>query len=132
MPAGETESFEHQTPRVNEAKEFLEIAKNFKDPKELIREALSNSWDAGASKVTLGFDLVQIPGTYRKKIVVSIRDDVEGMSNTKRGKSNTSEIYDFFNLGDSHKPDGSIGTKGHGTKIYYKSKGIFVDPWKNG
>ena len=54
-------------PRINEAREFLEIAKDFKDPKEIIREALSNSWDAGASKVTLKFDLIQIPGTNRKK-----------------------------------------------------------------
>ena len=30
-------------PRVNEAKEFIEIAKDFKDAKEIIREALSNS-----------------------------------------------------------------------------------------
>jgi len=119
-------------PRVNEAREFLEIAKDFKDPKEIIREALSNSWDAGASKVILKFDLVQIPGTSRKKIVVSISDNGEGMSSEKRGDANTSEIEDFFNLGDSHKPYGSIGTKGHGTKIYYKSNGIFVDTWKNG
>ena len=119
-------------PRVNEAREFLEIAKDFKDPKEIIREALSNSWDAGASKVTLNFDLIQIAGTYSKKIVVSIIDDGEGMSSIKRGKANTSEIEDFFNLGDSNKPYGSIGTKGHGTKIYYKSSGIFVDTWKNG
>ena len=119
-------------PRVNEAREFLEIAKDFKDPKEIIREALSNSWDAGASKVTLKFDLIQIPGTYSKKIVVSITDDGEGMSTIKRGEANTSEIEDFFNLGDSNKPYGSIGTKGHGTKIYYKSSGIFVDTWKNG
>ena len=118
-------------PRVNEAREFLEIAKDFKDPKEIIREALSNSWDAGASKVTLIFDLVQIPGTYRKKIVVTITDDGEGMSSIQRGAANTSEIEDFFNLGDSNKPYGSIGTKGHGTKIYYKSSGIFVDTWKN-
>jgi len=120
------------TPRVNEAREFLEIAKDFKDPKEIIREALSNSWDAGASKVTLRFDLVQIPGTYRKKIVVSVSDDGEGMSSTKRSESNTNELEDFFNLGDSNKPYGSIGTKGHGTKIYYKSSGIFVDTWKDG
>ena len=119
-------------PTVNEAREFLEIAKNFKDPKEIIREALSNSWDAGASKATLRLDLVQIPGTHRKKIVVSISDDGEGMSSTKRGEVNTSEIEDFFNLGDSHKPYGSIGTKGHGTKIYYKSSGISVETWKNG
>ncbi len=119
-------------PRVNEAREFLEIAKDFKDPKEIIREALSNSWDAGASRVTLKFDLIQIAGTYSKKILVSIIDDGEGMSSIKRGQANTSEIEDFFNLGDSNKPYGSIGTKGHGTKIYYKSSGIFIDTWKNG
>ena len=38
-------------PHVNEAREFLEIAKDFKDPQEIMREALSNSWDAGAAKV---------------------------------------------------------------------------------
>ncbi len=122
----------NQKPGVNEAKEFLEIAKNFRDSKEIIREALSNSWDAGASKVALKFDLIQIPGTHRRKIVVSITDDGEGMSSTKRGEANTSELEDFFSLGYSNKPYGSIGTKGHGTKIYYKSSGMFVDTWKNG
>jgi len=119
-------------PRVNEAREFLEIAKDFKDPKEIIREALSNAWDAGASKAVLKFDLIQIPGTRKKKIIVEIEDDGEGMSSVKREGIGTSEIEDFFNLGDSHKPYGSIGTKGHGTKIYYKSNGIIVDTWKNG
>jgi len=65
-------------PRVNEAREFLEIAKDFKDPKEIIREALSNSWDAGASKATLRFDLVPIANTRKKKIIVEILDDGEG------------------------------------------------------
>jgi len=119
-------------PRVNEAREFLEIAKDFKDPKEIIREALSNSWDAEATKVTLKFDLLRIPETRRKKIMVEITDDGDGMSSMKREGIGTSEIEDFFNLGDSNKPYGSIGTKGHGTKIYYKSNGITVDTWKNG
>lgn len=119
-------------PRINEAREFLEIAKDFKDPKEIIREALSNSWDARAEKVLLRFDLVRIPGTRRKKLVVEINDDGEGMSNTVRDGIGTSEIEDFFNLGDSHKVDGTIGTKGHGTKIYYKSDAIVFDTWKNG
>lgn len=119
-------------PRVNEAREFIEIAKDFKDPKEIIREALSNAWDAGASKTILKFNLMRIPGTRKKKIMVEISDDGEGMSCMKREGIDTSEIEDFFNLGDSHKSYGSIGTKGHGTKIYYKSDGIFVDTWKNG
>lgn len=119
-------------PRVNEAREFLEIAKDVKDPKEIIREALSNSWDAGASKISLKFELARITGTNKKKIMVSIEDDGEGMGSNVRDGIGTSEIEDFFNLGDSHKAFGSIGTKGHGTKIYYKSQGIVVDTWKNG
>lgn len=119
-------------PRVNEAREFLEIAKDFKDPKEIIREALSNSWDAGASKVTLKFSLIPIAGTKKKKIMVEIADDGEGMSSEQRPNAGSSEIEGFFNLGDSFKPFGSIGSKGHGTKIYYKSLGIKVETWKRG
>jgi hypothetical protein len=117
---------------VNEAREFLEIAKDFKDPKEIIREALSNSWDAGATQVSILFDLVPIPGTRRRKIKVTIEDNGEGMSSEARPQVGSSEIEGFFNLGDSGKPEGSIGSKGHGTKIYYKSRGITIDTWKNG
>ncbi len=119
-------------PRVNEAREFLEIAKDFKDPKEIIREALSNSWDAESSHVSIRFDLIRISGTRSKKIVVEISDDGEGMSNEPREVIDCSEIEGFFNLGDSLKRQGSIGTKGHGKKIYYKSHGITVDTWKGG
>ncbi len=118
-------------PRVNEAREFLEIAKDFKDPKEIIREALSNSWDARASKTSLRFGLAPVPGTRRRKITVEIIDNGEGMSSEPRPEIGCSEIEGFFNLGDSYKPHGSIGSKGHGTKIYYKSEGITVDTWKN-
>lgn len=119
-------------PRVNEAREFLEIAKDFKDPKEIIREALSNSWDAGASKASIKFTLVPHPGTRKKKILVEITDDGEGMSTAPRPIVGSSELEGFYNLGDSGKPYGSIGSKGHGTKIYYKSLGIKVETWKLG
>ena len=120
-------------PRVNEAREFLEIAKDFKDPKEIIREALSNSWDAGANFVELKFELARIPGMPRaRKIMVHINDNGDGMSSEQRESVGSSEIEGFFNLGDTLKPQGSIGSKGHGTKIYYKSEGIAIDTWKNG
>ena len=96
-------------PRVNEAREFLEIAKDFKDPKEIIREALSNSWDAGASLVQIKFNLARIPSTRRNKIMVEITDDGEGMSDTERQPRAATEIASFFNLGDSWKSHGSIG-----------------------
>ena len=119
-------------PRVNAAREFLEIAKDFKDSKEIIREALSNSYDAGANNVEMKFTLVPVRGTRRKSIRVEITDDGEGMSTDPRPAIGCSEIEGFFNLGDSHKHEGAIGSKGHGTKIYYKSEGITVDTWKNG
>ena len=34
------------------------LLKDFKDPKEIIREALRNSWDAGASEVSIKFLLI--------------------------------------------------------------------------
>ncbi|VVD29221.1 conserved protein of unknown function [Paraburkholderia dioscoreae] len=119
-------------PRVNEAREFLEIAKDFKDPKEILREALSNCWDAGASKATIKFSLLPCPGSKRKKIRVEIIDNGDGMSADPRGDGKPSEVESFFNLGDSYKHYGSIGSKGHGTKIYYKSLGITLDSWKDG
>ena len=54
------------------------------------------------------------------------------MSSDPRPSVGSSEIEGFFNLGDSGKPHGSIGSKGHGTKIYYKSMGVRVETWRNG
>ena len=119
-------------PRVNEAREFLEIAKDFKDPKELLREAISNSWDANAQQVSIKFDLASINGTRSRKIMVRIEDDGDGMSSEDRSEDVPSEIEGFFNLGDSYKGSHQIGSKGHGTKIYYKSSGIFVETYKSG
>jgi len=42
-----------KTPQVNEVNEFLEIASDFEDPLEVIRESLSNSYDAGATEVEI-------------------------------------------------------------------------------
>src|SRR5262249_37541549 len=113
----ESKTITGQRPRVNEAREFIEIAKDFKRPQELLREALSNAWDAHATTVTIVIDGAKAttgPRGRKKQILnITIQDDGDGMS--------AEEIGYFFNLGDSHKPAGSIGTKGHGTKIYYKS-----------
>src|SRR5438477_82598 len=47
----DVQEFRGQRPRVNEAREFIEIAKDFKRPQEILRESLSNSWDANAAAV---------------------------------------------------------------------------------
>jgi hypothetical protein len=126
--SSDTQEFKGQRPRVNEAREFIEIAKDFKRPQELLREALSNSWDANASSVSITIDPTtaqrNTKGRKKQLLRITIQDDGDGM--------NTDEIGYFFNLGDSHKSAGSIGTKGHGTKIYYKSEGINITTHKDG
>ena len=43
------------TPKVDEPREFLEIAGDFTNPLELIREAISNSFDARANFIRFKF-----------------------------------------------------------------------------
>lgn len=110
-----------KTPKVNEVNEFLEIASDFEDPLEVIRESLSNSYDAGATEVLI--EINQRP--MGSEIIID--DDGEGMT--------SSDLESFFDLGNSTKGDDgdeSIGYKGHGTKIFYKSEKIVVNTTSNG
>lgn len=102
----------HKTPKVNEINEFIEIASDFEDPLEVIREALSNSYDANATTVDIGIYQDE-NGTN----TLIIQDDGDGMSEV--------DLPSFFDLGNSKK-ENAIGYKGHGTKIYYKSDDIRV------
>lgn len=98
-------------PKVNKVNEFLEIASDFEDPLEVIRESLSNSYDAEANYVDI---------TIRSRpngSDIIIEDDGHGMDER--------DLESFFDLGNSRKTD-SIGYKGHGTKIFYKSDRIEV------
>ncbi|MCL9817785.1 ATP-binding protein [Natronocalculus amylovorans] len=110
-----------KTPKVNEVNEFLEIASDFEDPLELIRESLSNSHDANSTEVEI---------TVRDRPLGSeiiIEDDGDGMDH--------GDLESFFDLGNSTKrglDDESIGYKGHGTKIFYKSEEVVVNTTKNG
>ncbi|MFL5763898.1 MAG: ATP-binding protein [Bacteroidia bacterium] len=120
-------------PKVNPAREFYEIANDFAEPKELLREAISNSYDAEANKVDFGFELHHRPGSYAQKmIVIKIQDDGNGMSCEKDNEEESSDLETFFNLGDSKKTDNQIGSKGHGSKIFYKSNKIEVETWHHG
>ncbi|WP_132056680.1 ATP-binding protein [Halorussus amylolyticus] len=106
-----------QQPKVNEVNEFLEIASDFEDPLEVIRESLSNAYDANASHVE--FTIRERP--HGSDIV--IEDDGGGMSRQ--------DLESFFDLGNSRKED-AIGYKGHGTKIFYKSDEIVVNTSRDG
>lgn len=106
-----------QTPKVNEVNEFLEIASDFEDPLEMLRESLSNAYDAGAKNVDIRIN------TQPNGSDIIIEDDGHGMDH--------GELESFFDLGNSTKTD-SIGYKGHGTKIFYKSDRIKVNTSKDG
>lgn len=107
---------ETKTPKVNEVNEFLEIASDFEDPLEVIRESLSNSYDAHATEVVI--EIRQRPQGSE----IIIEDDGMGMT--------PENLESFFDLGNSTKrgaEEESIGYKGHGTKIFYKSDRIEVN-----
>jgi hypothetical protein len=108
----------HKTPQVNEVNEFIEIASDFEDPLEVIREALSNSYDANATQVDIN---IEQDDEGRNTLV--IKDNGHGMDED--------DLSSFFDLGNSNKDD-AIGYKGHGTKIYYKSDKVCVETVKDG
>jgi DNA topoisomerase VI subunit B len=66
-------------PSVNEAREFLEISSDFGDPKEIIREAISNSFDAGANEIHISVFIDKSSG--EDELVVTIRDNGESCDN---------------------------------------------------
>lgn len=111
-------------PKVDETREFLEIANDFSNPLEIVREAISNSFDANAKTIHIEFRTDSECG--EKQLVIGIKDDGDGMN--KEG------LQSFFDLGNSlnkHNPD-AIGEKGHGTKVYLNSSYIEVRTAKDG
>lgn len=118
-------------PQVNQVSEFLEISSDFGDPKEIIREAVSNSFDAGATEISLSAFIDRSTG--KDELVISIEDNGEGMTEK--------ELEYFFGLGFTNrvvldergnKISDAIGEKGHGTKIFFNSRRIEVLTVRNG
>lgn len=107
------------SPEVNAEAEFLEIANDFGNPLELLREAISNSIDAGAKTATISFFTEEIEGA--ETLVIEIEDDGAGMSFKVLSE-------DFWGLGfsQSREKKDKIGEKGHGTKIYLRSEKVRV------
>jgi len=119
------------TPEVNISKEFLEISSDFGDPREIIREAVSNCFDAHATEIRISTFIDKSSG--EDELVVNFSDNGEGMSEEK--------LKYFFGLGLTNrqtfdalgrKVSEAIGEKGHGTKIYFNSKRIEVETIREG
>jgi len=112
-------------PKVNPASEFLEISNDFTDPKEILREAISNTFDAKAKVIKISAAINKSTGIA--ELVLKFEDDGEGMT--------IEHLENFFGLGFSRRREkndagekisGAIGEKGHGTKIYFNSRLIEV------
>lgn len=103
-------------PKVNEVREFLEITGDFSNPLEIVREAISNSYDAGASEIRIHFEVVKKHG--RDVLRIELKDNGSGIERD--------HIKNFFDLGNSTRVDdkSKIGEKGHGTKVYFNSDRI--------
>jgi len=112
------------TPTVDEAQEFIEIATDFSNPLDIVREAISNAFDAKAKLIDISFDVIKEYG--ESVLQIRLEDNGEGMD--KGG------LQAFFDLGNSlHRNDpDSIGEKGHGTKVYFNSTHIHVETTNNG
>jgi hypothetical protein len=112
-------SWQSVQPAVNSEAEFHEIAGDFGNPLEIVREALSNAFDAMATDLRILFDVRQIDGA--PTLVIEFEDNGLGM---------TPEVLrnSFWGLGYSTSRDDidKIGEKGHGTKIFLRSEEIRV------
>lgn len=106
-------------PKVNEAAEFLEIAGDFGDPKEVFREALHNAYDWGATRFDIAIYIDESSGA--DKLIIELTDNGHGMTKERL-------MNNFWDLGNSAsvKDMTKIGEKGHGTKIYLRSKKVTV------
>ncbi len=113
--------------KVDAANAYRQIITNFSNSLEFVREAISNSIDARASRLSAEIDQVRGP-TGMAEICVILRDDGHGMDERT--------LERFFNLGDSEKSELKndvdqtgerlIGEKGFGTKIYLNSRKVEV------
>lgn len=112
------------TPRVDQTQEFIEIANDFSNPLDLVREAISNAFDANAKEIRILFDVIK---EYGESVLhITLADNGDGMD--EQG------LQAFFDLGNSLRRghDDSIGEKGHGTKVYFHSSEIVVVTTRDG
>jgi hypothetical protein len=111
-------------PQVSNEAEFLEIVNDFENPLEVLREAVSNAIDWGATSIEITCDAREIDGATR--LVITILDNGTGMTHEVLSRA-------FWDLGNSPARDRKtreradlIGEKGHGTKIYLRSDCVIV------
>lgn len=112
------------SPKVDPTQEFIEIAYDFSNPLDLVREGISNGFDAGANRIEILFNVIKDCG--EAILQTTIKDNGHGMD--------VNGLQSFFDLGNSTRREdaNTIGEKGHGTKVYLNSSKIEVITIKDG
>jgi hypothetical protein len=133
----ELEDMPEMKVQVDAVDVLRELATNFTEPLELIREAISNSYDAGANNISIHIGSKAWKGNSR--YFVTIRDDGAGMvlDGESRVRPETGCIADFFKLGGSPRRESEahvdwIGEKGIGIKVSFHSERIEIRTWAGG
>ncbi|MBI4282839.1 MAG: ATP-binding protein, partial [Chloroflexi bacterium] len=115
----------HADPEILAAEEYINIVGDYRDPKEAIREAISNALDWAAN--TISIEVLQDLKRPNAELIIKIEDDGLGL--------NKSRLKAFFDLGNStaletdelgHKVSDRIGEKGHGTKTFFNCREIEI------
>jgi len=123
MEAGERKE---GCPEVKAERSFLQIVEDFTDPREVLREAISNALDWGASTINITAYLDATRAD--RELVMKIWDDGLGLTRQR--------FLAFWNLGDSpgleidefgRKVGDRVGEKGHGTKTFWKCRRIELE-----
>jgi hypothetical protein len=125
----QNEEWKSIQPQVSAEAEFFEIVHDFGNPLEILREAISNAVDWGATWIKIGFSVAEFEGNPR--LFIKIEDNGQGMTEDVLSR-------DFWGLGFSKARDAKqtddlskIGEKGHGTKIYLRSEKVIVETQNN-
>jgi hypothetical protein len=106
--------------KINQPKMFLETALSFTDPREVFREAIQDSLDAGAKKIII--DVILEDTAMGQSVKIIIEDDGTGLPPEK--------ISNFMDLADSTKKEGeTIGYLGVGTAPYWNSERVTLETW---
>jgi hypothetical protein len=111
---------------------FKQAVQNFHRPLELIREAISNSYDAGANNINISVKRQLWGGNQRW--IVKIVDDGMGMVRDEVPNNDFIGTFnDFFKLGGSKRKAATdhdpVGEKCLGIKLAFRSDYLTVKSW---
>ena len=107
------------TPKIDYSHVLSELSVNRQDPCELLRELISNSYDAHAKNIWF-YPLEQYEG-------IIFIDDGLGLSITPEEGKNISNYEAFFSIGKTTKTKGeNIGYKCQGSKLCFASSEVTV------